>query len=84
MKLVTGLDNDIIMWVDHWGQPHPLDGDDLVTSGASEVGADLEPVPDKESKHHEHAAAGDHGQHDNCQCPDVDLDKVINITFRYW
>ena len=37
MKLVTGLDNEIVVWGDHRGQPHSLDGDHLVTSATSEV-----------------------------------------------
>ena len=80
---MIGLDNKIIVGVDHRGQPHPLDSDYLVTSAAPEVGADPEPVPDKESQHHEYAAAGDHGQNDNGQCANVNLNKIVNFIFSY-
>ena len=83
LKLVIGLDDKVIVGVDHWGQPHPLDGDHLVTSAAPEVGADPKSVPDKQSKHHEHAAAGDHGQYDNGQRTNVNLNKIVSIIHGY-
>ena len=83
LKLVIGLDDKVIVGVDHRGKPHPLDGDHLVTSAAPEVGADPKSVPDEQSKHHEHAAAGDHGQHDNGQCTNVNLNKIVSIIHGY-